>query len=496
MAEYSVERLMKISAIAVALTLTTGGYAAGQSLANMPGVNLQIPASSSVTHDTMHIQDPEDPAHRTGKDQPAPDLLRGVAARPAKSLAEFLAMADKANPTIAQAHALARRSAALGRQASLYPNPTVGYQGDQIRGGRYGGGEQGGFVQQTIVLGGKLGLRRDIYTQQSHADEIGVEEQTLRVHNDVAQAFYSALTAQALVSVRKQLLGVAQDAVETVHQLANVGQADAPDILQTEVEAEQAKVDYATAQREFLAKFRMLAAEAGVQQLDASPLQGEIERLPEIDAEQKVATILANSPEMRHAQQEVAVAEARRRDARRESIPDLQLRAGEQYNGELISENPRIATGAQSFASAGIMLPLWNRNQGNKAAADVEIERARQEVTRTELSLRHEAEPLAQSYEAARFTAERYRTELIPRAQRAHELYLKKYQDMAQAYPQVLVSQRTLFQLQVAYLTALGETWKSAVALENFTLSGGLVAPSSGSASVSIAPSTTGSGSE
>jgi cobalt-zinc-cadmium efflux system outer membrane protein len=58
---------------------------------------------------------------------------------------------------------------------------------------------------------------------------------------------------------------------------------------------------------------------------------------------------------------------------------------------------------------------------------------------------------------------------------------------MAQAYPQVLVSQRTLFQLRISYLMALHDVWRSAIALQNYTLSGGLQTPtSSGSPTTSI----------
>jgi cobalt-zinc-cadmium efflux system outer membrane protein len=52
-----------------------------------------------------------------------------------------------------------------------------------------------------------------------------------------------------------------------------------------------------------------------------------------------------------------------------------------------------------------------------------------------------------------------------------------KYQQMAAAYPQVLVSQRTLFQLQVDYLQALGTEWSNALALQNYTLTNGLEQP-------------------
>lgn len=404
----------------------------------------------------------------------APELLKEAAARPARKLSEFLKLADDSNPTLKQAAAISRRSAAQARQAALYPNPSVGYQGEQIRGGSYGGGEQGAYIAQTIVLGGKLGLRRDIYKQQNKSDEAAANTQTYRVHSDVAQAFYATLAAQRTVIARRLLLRLSLDAVETAHQLSNVGQADAPDVLQSEVEDEQAKIDYEAAQREFLKSFKVLAALAGVPELPVCPLDGDFDALPEIDADQIVATIVQSSPAVMQAKQEVSVSEARLKDAKRESIPDLQLKAGEQYNFETVFPAPRRAAGPQSFATAAIDIPLWNRNQGNKEAAEAEEERARQELQRVELSLRKQAEPLLQEYLSSKFEAERYRAQVIPRAARAYELYLKKYQEMAMAYPQVLVSQRTLFQLQVSYIAAMSRVWQNAIALQNYGLQGGL----------------------
>lgn len=406
-----------------------------------------------------------------------PQLLQGVASRAPRKLEEFLAMADKNNPTLQQAEAIVRRSEAQAKQAALYPNPSAGYEGDQIRGGSYGGGEQGGFVAQTIVLGGKLGLRRNIYEQQKQSDQFAAEAQLARVHNDVAQLFYDTLAAQQMVEVRGRLLGLARNAVETVHQLANVGQADAPDVLQTEVEAEQAAIDYTAAQRLFLQSFKSLAALAGSPNTEVAPLDADLAAPPEIDPARIIDAMLQQSPPVKLAQQQVAVAQAKLKDARREVVPDLQLRAGEQQNLEALPEAPGKKTGAQSFASVGIELPLWNRNQGNKQAAEANLSQARQEITRTQLSLRQRAEILAQNYLSAKEEAERYRTALLPRARRAYELYLDKYRNMAQAYPQVIVSRRTLFELEVHYIDSLDRIWQNAIALQNFTLQGGLEKP-------------------
>src|SRR5882757_8232497 len=480
---------------------------------NMPGMQHDMPGMqhgntstpqgkpavvAPQNHENGLLQEPENPEHRSGSvDASVPELLKDVAGRKPVSLAELQAMAETHNPTLRQAEAQIKRAEALAKQAALWPNLQVGYEGDQIRGGSYGGGEHGAFVQQTIPLGNKRGLESNVYKRQKGVAEIALEEQRQRVLADLQHGFYETLAAQAEVDVRRGLLAIASDAVVTVHQLANVGQADAPDILQTEVETEQAMVDYVTAQRQYLQAFRTLAALAGKGNMPVSPLQGELEKTPDLNAEQLVDSIVAESPTVKRAQQEAAVAQARLKDAKRESVPDLQLRAGEQYNGEHVRENPTKAAGAQSFASAGINIPLWNRNQGNVGAAKAEIERAEQDVARAQLSLRQQAAPLAQSYLSAQFEADRYKTQLIPRAGRAYELYLKKYQDMAQAYPQVLVSQRTFFQLQVGYITALHDVWRSAIALENYTLNGGLQSPmSSGSSTTTINPPNAGGAQE
>ena len=402
-------------------------------------------------------------------------------------LEQFQQFALAANPTLQQADALIRRSAGEARQVGLYPNPSVGYQGEQIRGGSYDGGEQGAFVQQTFVLGGKLGLRRNVYEQQRRADELGATEQRYRVLSDVSQSFYSALAAQQVVNVRRRLLSLALDAVTTAHQLANVGQADVPDVLQAEVETEQSQVEYATAQRTYIQMFRALTALAGKPELPLSSLEGDLEDPPQIDTAQIVDQIVRDSPSVKRAEQEFRRAQAELKSARRESVPDLQIHAGLQQNFEPVNQFPRIPVGLQGFATAGVTLPIFNRNQGNVAAAAAAAEQAHAEVARVQLSLRQSTQPLLQSYLSSQLEATRYKNEMIPRAERAYRLYLAKYQQMGAAYPQVLVSQRTFFQLQIGYVNALESIWKNAIALQNYALSSGMNAPtSSGNASTTL----------
>ena len=126
----------------------------------------------------------------------------------------------------------------------------------------------------------------------------------------------------------------------------------------------------------------------------------------------------------------------------------------------------------------GVRIPIFNRNQGNIVTAKADVERAKREVERVKLVLRERAASVVQSYTFSQTAVDRYKNQMIPRAQKAYEMYAKKYQEMASAYPQVLIAQRTLMQLDVSYITALETFATSSVSLQSYLLTDGLEAPS------------------
>ena len=216
----------------------------------------------------------------------------------------------------------------------------------------------------------------------------------------------------------------------------------------------------------------------GQPQLPLPPLKGNLENVPSLDTQQTLATILRDSPAIKIAQLGVARAQAELTRSRREPVPDLTLRAGYQQDRELLEPTGSKRVGGIGFAEAGINIPLFNRNQGNIAASQSDIDRAQREVDRVGLVLRQQASPLFENYENARAIADRYRAQTIPSAQEAYNLYLAKYHQGAAAYPQVLIAQRTLFRLQAAYVTALENVWTNAIALQGLLLTDGLDQPS------------------
>jgi cobalt-zinc-cadmium efflux system outer membrane protein len=409
--------------------------------------------------------------------------LPGQAQTPASeqkmiTLEELQQMALQNNPTFAQAAANIQAAQGKKKQSALYPNPIVGYQGEQIRGGSFHGGEQGFFIQQDIVMGGKLGLNRKIFDQELKQAETEAEEQRLRVVTNVRMSYIQALAAQQTLELRQNLSKLADDAVETSHQLANVGQADAPDVLASEVEAQQAQLAVTMAEQNQQRVWKALAAVVGNPRLPLMKLEGKLEDTPPVNTDELVDKIVNESPAVRIAELGVKRAEAALARAKREPIPDLQLRGGMQQNGELLSAPNGKAVGLQGFANVGVRIPIFDRNQGNIATAKAEAERAKLEVERVKLVLRERAASVVQTYTFSQTAVDRYKNQMIPRAQKAYEMYTRKYQDMAAAYPQVLISQRTLMQIQVSYITALENFATSSLSLQSYLLTDGLEAPS------------------
>ncbi len=412
--------------------------------------------------------------HGTGQARSAQE---GHSPEPGLTLEQLQEMALANNPTLAQAKAGVRAAEGRSRQAGLWPNPTIGYSGDEIRGGSYGGGEQGAFVQQNVILGGKLGLDRKIFDAEGKQATAEADEQRLRVENGVRIAFYQSLAMQAMVETREKLRDIAKDAAETTRQLFNVGQADQPDVLEADVEADQDELAVITEEQEQRRAWSVLAAVVGKPDFPLAHLQGDLEKLPEVNAEQILQTILRDSPAVKIAQLGVTRAEAEMQRAQHESIPDLFLRAGYAYSFEQLGTAPAKAVGSEAFAEVGVNLPIFNRNQGNIAAADADRERATLEVQRVGLVLRQMAAPIVQNYASSRAIAEKYKSRTLPNARQAYQLYLRKYHEGAAAYPQVLIAQRTLVQLETSYINTLENVWINAAALQGLLLTDGLDLP-------------------
>ena len=265
-----------------------------------------------------------------------------VVSGPTYQLEDLERMATAHNPTLIQAQRAVEAARGRQRQSGLYPNPTVGYEGEEIRGGVYGGGEQGFFVEQPIILGGKLGLNRKVGAGEVKQRQADAEAQRRRVENDVRVAYYHVLAAQERLAIERDLVGIAQSTVRIVHQLGNVGQADETEVLEAEAEEQRMEIAAGVAQHMLRRQWTILISVVGVPSLPDGSVAGRIDAdLPSLDERQLLTSLLAASPTVQTAQAGVERAEAALQRARHETIPDLTLKGGLQQNFEPLNPGSR-----------------------------------------------------------------------------------------------------------------------------------------------------------
>ena len=386
-------------------------------------------------------------------------------------------MARDSNPTLRQAEAEIRAAKARQQQAGLYPNPAVGYTGDEIRGGSVGGGKQGFFVQQTIVTAGKLAKSRDIFASETSLAELEAQEQKTRVESAVKIAFYRVLAEQERLDARRDLSQIAQTFAEVRRELMNSGQADESEVLDAEIEAQRMRMAERMQENSLREEWRSLAAVLGQPTLPLATVSGDLEHgWPALNEDEIVEAIAKQSPAIRIADKTIAREQAVLTRAQGDPIPDIQLRAGLEYNHETLGSVP-FAKGWEGIGEASVQIPLFNRNQGNIAAARAESDRAQQEKSRVELTLRERAATVVDEYANANLMAIAYRDEVLPRARKAYGLLTEKYGQMLASYPRVLESQRKLYELQLDYISALEGAWTYGAALQGYLLTDGLEAP-------------------
>jgi cobalt-zinc-cadmium efflux system outer membrane protein len=204
---------------------------------------------------------------------------------------------------------------------------------------------------------------------------------------------------------------------------------------------------------------------------------GDLERdWPELNEEEAVDAIAKESPAVRIADTATTRAQALLARARREPVPDVQVRAGMEYNNELLDRLP-FAKGWEGIAEISVQIPIFNRDQGDIAAAHAEMDRADQEKRRIALTLRDRAASAVDQYANARLMAVEFRDDILPRAKKSYGLMVEKYGLMLASYPRVLESQRKLYGLQVEYISALEGVWTNGIALQGYLLTDGLEAP-------------------
>jgi outer membrane protein, heavy metal efflux system len=393
---------------------------------------------------------------------PAPAAAMGTSV----SLAELEQMALANNPTLGVASA--NVGAARGRQiqGGLRPNPTIGYMAEDI-GEDDTAGMHGGFVSQEFVTGGKLRLNRAVGAREVQERQFLFDAQQLRVLSDVRLRFYDALVAQRQVELSEELARLSGQSSDASLRLFEGQQISQSDLLQAQIDAEEAGILARQAGNRYAEARQRLAAVVGTSEPQLAPLSGSLEdEIPNYGWDETYARILSQNPTLAAAQMRIERARLALQRARRENVPNVEVMASV---GHMYQTGDDVA-GVQ----VGIPLPICNRNQGNILTADAELIAAQNDSRRIELELQDRLATAYRRYANAREQVERYRAQILPRAQQSWDLVARGYREGQVDFLVLLTSQRTYTRVNLMFVEALAELRQAVTLIDGMLLSDSL----------------------
>ncbi len=385
------------------------------------------------------------------------------------SLEKLQQLARQYNPTLTQAwtHVESERAKAL--QASLYPNPVIGYSGDQIGVNNTVGEFQGGFVRQEFVTGRKLKLSQEKFLARATAAEFQALAQEYRVINGIVIQFYRVLGSQEKVKIQQELFKNWQDNLLTVREMFNIGQANEADMHQANVQLQQQQLRLQMVENELQLEKERLITLVGTN-LSSKPVSGNlVEDLVPLNYEEALERLLQKSPELGMAYANVKSDEIMVQREKAEPIPNInvQFSAGRNYAEQ----------GTVYGVLAFIKVPLFDWNQGAVQQAQADLRRQKAQVRLTELQLRQRLAEQFQQYLTAVQHVQNYKNNILPESEKRYKTQLLSYEAARETWPAVLESQRDFFMRRLEYVDQL-IAWRTArVSIDGMLLTDGLLAP-------------------
>ncbi len=429
------------------------------------GVTTIVPASFGASTDLTIVD--EDAAVAGPVEPPAiPEVPFAPSVdTAAMSLEDFVSIAVANNPAIQQLIASTRKAAGYREQVGLKPNPTVGYQAVQLA--DQGTDQHTAFVEQEFVTGNKLQLNRRVLNHAVQAQNYELSAQRMRVLTDVRVKFIEALTAQQKQELLGELKSVTEQALTQAELRVQALEGNQLEVLQARIQSERIALLALQADAELDAAWRELVAISGLQQLPQTRLQGSLQTDTQLrDWGQVQLDTLNLSPEYHAATARLQAARANLDRQRAQPLPNLTV---------------QLATGIDNATDSGLInlevgapIPIFNKNQGNIAAANAEYCRALAETKRIEQSIMARVGAISGEFERAQVAVEKYNDQIVPDAKRALDMAEETYRAGHFSFIETLVVRRSYLQARLSQLAAQSELAAASTQLDGFVLTGAL----------------------
>lgn len=391
----------------------------------------------------------ENSAH--GQAEPA----RVADAPPASSLTlgEAIGRALADNPGL-RAAGLDVDIARARRDASALPTPlSIGVEVEN-----FGGSDSlGGFdaTETTLQLskaferGGKRALRAGLGDARVSLAESERRRARLDLAAEVTRRFVRVLVAQARIELAGEAIDIAAETREIVARRVEVGRSSEAELATAEIALAQAELERAGLDSRLESDRVGLATLWGETRADFGSARAELSALPAVEPFEGLRRRIDANPDLVRLVGETRIAEAEQRLAEARRQADLSVGFGLKH----------LAVPDDTGFTVSVSMPLGSRTRAapSVAAAAARHERLPEVLEERRLEL---VAVLFELHEALETARERYRTlamSLVPRGERAVELYRQGFELGSYSLLELSAAQRELLALRRRALTAAAD---------------------------------------
>ena len=372
------------------------------------------------------------------------------------TLSAAIDLALTSNPELSAATNELRAVEGVVIQAGILPNPEISTSVEDTQ----NKATRTTTIQlsQRIELGGKRSARIASAERGRDVAAADLAAKRLDIRATVIGAFFDVLVAQERIQQAEDLLGLAQRASQAASRRVTAGKISPVEETKARVAEASARVELNQAQRELVSARKRLAASWGSSTPRFEQVEGRTDLLPPVRSAEEITRRLNASPALLRARHEAdrfsAIADLER--SRR--IPDVTVSLGTKKAEEL-GRN-------QTIVGISIPFPIFDRNQGNVLEAQRRADKARDELSATEVRLSTEVAQNEERLKALVVEAQTLQSEIMPGARSAYDAASKGFELGKFSFLEVLDAQRTFFQARAQYLRSLSDAHRTAAELE------------------------------
>lgn len=324
-----------------------------------------------------------------------------------------------------------------------------------------------------VVLGGKRDARIDLADKQAQAAEADFEDALRSVRFQAADAYVTGLHARLILERKKRTYKSLEDLVAANKERLKVGDIGESTLLQSRVEAQQAKADVLAAEGEVQVSDTAMLMLLGkkVPPLDAPlVLDGDLAvPLRTLDAKALSETAKSARPDLRAARLRVSAGSSAIDLAEKNRIIDLTLGVSWQHNFPLHSDPPVPASNYLGL-TVTVPLPFARVYKGDLLVAHTTKSQAEASLGALEAKIDLEVRQAVVRYQSAAARVKVYQGGVLADADAVLERTFYNFRKGGGAtLVEVLVAQRTVNDVYLTYYEALAGAAHALVSVQAAT---------------------------